>query len=442
MSDKFLDKLHADPSIATCSVLASQLAANAEELLALPTSQTPESQNYLVADGNIQIKSKPSSMHALGTTACKGFDVRLVGFGAADAVMPKRGMYSLLRGNVLLEIARFARVETGPCNYIQFPGEISEGMVLTPLDAEKRKPILEEMKTFGSTEKVTDFHKNAKKGDGLALSPFTNEKMKWMHEYILCPETDLLETGQKLIEVSDGDINLVDEYCLVYAYAEMMGRAHGPFDIFFNNTYYTNKNRMLDTISVLRKEPSKITNQERNITGFAIGPYFRSLLPQATSAQTLEVPHLETVILEQFKQVFGVDHDPLHEKVLNRIFGLGSAIVSKTAENGFISSDQSVSADVNYTLTIKKQEDEAKRTLQLFAQITTMNDLEPTPCGTFIADQFGGLEQIDGKGASPLVASQLAELDDILTGEVTVLTESKTVAIDTGKKRRIFFGSK
>ncbi len=419
MTERFMDRLHADPSVATCSVLASQIAANADRLLSQPEPGNAVSSEYTVANEIGTVEMQASKIRIIGKTALSGLDLRLAEF-MTDAERPAKGLYSLVRGNILLEIATFSANTVGPCNYVQFPGEISEGMVLTPYDEENRKPLLQEMLALGGEYKKIDLHANSTEGLGYDLDPYASDRLRCIYEYALCPEVNLKEAGKKLLKVIGEDIAFNEEEELVAAaYATQFGRfENGPLIHMLNRSDYSYTRQYDDVLDSIKKDPHA-SPESSYIKGLKIGEYYRSLHHQGIPQYQLSVPLLEKLTKDQFKKVFGLDYDPTHEQVLKDVFNVAQGVVKKIVKNGYESHDKSVTADVEYTLNINPGDDKSKRSLELSAQITTMPDIEPTICGLFKADQFGSLLAIASNGqTSALSSSQIEELNDILTGEM------------------------
>ncbi len=432
MSDRFLESLHADPSVATCSVLASQLSASADRLLEQPDEGMPDS--YTVLSESTALMRKATRTKSLGTTAIQGLDVRLVQFDVEDK--PNKGLYSLIRGNLLLQLATFATTSVGPCNYVQFPGEIAEGMVLTPYDEERRKPLLQELLRLDQGYDPGVVAIERVKGFGYDLDPFASERIRLINEYILCPDEDVVEAGQKLIAECGDFVNFKGNAETVSAvYATVLGRFNGPL----TRMYGTN-NRIQsdyeDFLYRIRKNPLDPIDTIYNVGSLELAVYYRSLQPKYGGGMKLDSPLLEQLALTEFKKEIGSDYDATHEAILAKIFRHKNATYTKTVEDGYESPDKSVTADVEYTLDVA-DDDGSRRGLSLYARVTTMTDIAPTLCATFSADQLGTLQSIRGDGEPhALEPSQIIELEDILSSG-TVKVHQRAKAVET-RKRRVF----
>ncbi|MDB5184456.1 MAG: hypothetical protein JWN38_264 [Candidatus Saccharibacteria bacterium] len=427
MPDRFLDNLHADPSIASCSVLASQVFAEIDQQLSAADTQLAD---VVVVNETNRVPREASKVRVLGITATQGFDVRVAEFRDARSGRTDQGLYSLFRGNVLLEVATLGTTAIGPCNYVQFPGEIGENMVLTPYDEQRRKPLLNEILGL-KDQRPAPVVQTHEKGFGYDLDIYAPEAVRLISEYALCPAEDLWDAGKKLLAAFADQDGLDNHTAAAAAYATMLGRFdNGPLVHIYNATRQTvHRNVYRDILNHIKADPMSKYEEAMGVVGLKLGEYYRSLhgLPVLEQpATTLKAPMLEDLIGSQFTKTFGIEYSATHEKIMKMVFEVGSATVKKTVEKGYVSPDGTVSADVEYSLSLQSEGTD-ERYLQLFAQIVSMRDLAPTPCGLFKATKFGSLQAIKSNGdLTELVPAQIAELEDILLGDVTEATSAPT----------------
>lgn len=422
-NQRFLDVLYVDPSVASCSVLASKIYDNGEQkLLGKPT--TVISGEAVVVEPAGWRRCTPSNLKRIGKIASGDQDF-LLGRTRIDRDTEQTTLYANYRGDVLMELAYFAIIGNGPCNYVQFVGEVDENQVSTPLEERQRKPILKDVLSLfeGHTitpESLENFHSQSSKDMGTEiaqrydLSPYQASLL----EYIFCSDEEMEEVAAKIESNWNAGTKFRRGDMITLAYAEVLGRkVEGTEQMIERCVEASSSTIYSAAVALLSKDIFSRTVAE--FGGYR--GHHKDLRQAIRDCLGSLIPNLDEFTNNRFQEVFGFDYDRLREEVMTKVFARDFDSITTLKMPGAYSTNDDVVADVMYGLNIvQDKEDANKRNLTLTAAITTMTDAKPTLCGQFIADKVGNIMIIGGDGARDLSTEELEQLSTILKKGTTV----------------------
>lgn len=395
---KLYEALHADPAVAQCSVLSSKLYARFTDIL--QSDGQPSKDSLVIAETDGWTEYEPEAIVYLGQVAQTDLVVATDRNGGAES---RSNLFSMHRGNILINLASFAVLERGPCHYVQLPGEITtidDDLVITPIDERRKRPILKSM-----------YH--------AALNYEARKEASFPHEqsldsavkrYILgSPEDDEELEKELALNVGRDSLIIMDNVFVNIALSQLLGRYSEHFQTIVDTVMPVTRAKYEKARELLEADP----HADLSGVGLSYDEKFVSVVLELMQDDANE-QDLAAHIARRFKKVIKMDLVPFQEELLSSIFRYEDALYTRIIKNGY--KTEVVTADVEYVLSIETREiDEGARYLQLGARIATMEGADLTHCASYVVEKNGNLKAINSYGdrVDPDPA-HLQELLDIL----------------------------